>query len=79
MSCIPIVCPTCGLPLGDRGELFDVLRNEKIEKIVKSEGILADLVPLKDGLQIDCIDILNILKIDKDCCRMYTISAIKSD
>lgn len=61
---IPIVCFTCGCPLGDKEDLFNYLKYEKIKK------------QKEDTNDLDCSDILDILDISNDCCRMHFISSM---
>lgn len=61
---IPIICFTCGCPIGDKEDLFNYLKKEKIKE--KKE--------INDNL--DCSDILNLLDITNDCCKMHFISSM---
>lgn len=63
---VPILCFTCGLPLGDKEDLFNELKAEKIKKI---ENYTKDI-------ELDCSDILKLLDITNDCCKMHMISAL---
>lgn len=60
---VPILCFTCGCSIGDKEDLFIHLKNEKKEKEPDNE-------------ELDCSDILDILDIKNDCCRMHIITAI---
>ncbi len=59
----PILCFTCGCPIGDKDDVFKELKKRKIAET-------------KD-VNIDCSDILEKLDIKNDCCKMHVISANK--
>lgn len=61
---IPIICFTCGCPIGDKEDLFNYLKNEKIKETKE------------DKENIDYLDILNLLDITNDCCKMHFISSM---
>lgn len=63
---IPIVCFTCGCPIGDKEDLFNYLKEQKIKENPESDK--------SDDL--DCSDILTKLDIKNDCCRMHFISSM---
>lgn len=73
---IPILCITCGSPIGDKEELFIRLKYEKIKKMLADKNIDIDSAPYAKDLQIGCDDILDQLHINKDCCRAHMISAM---
>lgn len=56
---IPVVCFTCGCPLGDKEDIFNHLKEEN-----------------KRGENEDYSDILELLDITNDCCKMHFISSI---
>lgn len=58
---IPIVCFTCGCPIGDKEDLYNQMKKEAIEKN-----------PEKN----DFSDILNSIDIRNDCCKMHFISSM---
>jgi DNA-directed RNA polymerase subunit N (RpoN/RPB10) len=60
---IPILCFTCGCPLGDKEDLYNYLKKERINKT-------------KEGDDLDCLDILHLLDIVNDCCKMHFISSM---
>lgn len=66
---IPIVCFTCGCPIGDKEDLFNYLKAEKIRELKEHVQIL-------DISTLDCSDILQTLGINNDCCRMHFISSM---
>lgn len=61
---IPIVCFTCGCPIGDKEDLFNALKAKKIKEKKNPDD------------DIDCSDILDLLDIKNDCCRMHFISSM---
>lgn len=60
---IPILCITCGLPLADKEDLYNHLKEEKIKK-TKTEDI-------------DFQDILEQLDIVNECCKMHFITSMQ--
>ena len=73
---VPILCFTCGCPIGDKEDLFRHLRAEKVREILKDRKTVATQAMIDAGLQIDCSDILDRLGIVYDCCRAHLISAM---
>ncbi len=61
---IPIICFTCGCPIGDKEDIFNYM---KIERIKQNKNI---------NDNIDCSDILELLDINNDCCKMHFISSM---
>ena len=66
---IPIVCFTCGCPIGDKEDLFNYLKVEKIQS-------QKDKLQILNNNELDCSDILDKLDIVNDCCRMHFISSM---
>jgi len=62
---IPIICFTCGCSLGDKEDLFNYFKSEKIKKMSDPDD------------DFDCNDILELLDITNDCCKMHFITSIK--
>lgn len=58
---IPIVCFTCGLPLADKEDLFYQLRKKQLETTKST----------------DFQEILHMLDINNDCCKMHFITAMQ--
>jgi DNA-directed RNA polymerase subunit N (RpoN/RPB10) len=73
---VPIVCFTCGLPLGDVEDLFLTLRAEKVRKELEARGTVATQAAFDAGLQVECADILDELGIVYDCCRTHLVTAM---
>jgi DNA-directed RNA polymerase subunit N (RpoN/RPB10) len=65
---VPIICFTCGCPIGDKEDLFNKLKEEKAKKLN-----IRDI----DNKELDCSDILNKLDINNDCCRMHLITSMQ--
>ena len=74
---IPIVCFTCGLPVGDKADLFRRLKAERVNRILAEHGTVPSQVPFDSKLQIDCEDILDRLKIRRPCCRTRLVTAME--
>lgn len=74
MMC-PVVCFSCGLPI-EVEDLFKHLRADRVKTILSERNTTATQATSDAGLQIDCSDILDKLKINYDCCRKTIISAM---
>ncbi len=73
---VPILCFTCGLPIGDRADLFCAMRAKRVRETLKTRGTVAPQAEIDVGLQLDCSDILDSLGIMNDCCRAHIVSAM---
>lgn len=62
---IPIVCFTCGCSIGDKEDLYNHLKKEKIKEKKQPDD------------DVDCSKILEMLDISNDCCKMHFISNMK--
>ena len=77
---IPVVCHTCGRPIGDKYELFRHMREKLVKKILQERGTDSTQAAVDVGLQIDCSEILTKLRIDEPCCRTrMTTGMVYSD
>jgi DNA-directed RNA polymerase subunit N (RpoN/RPB10) len=56
---IPVLCFTCGCPIGDKEDIFNYLKKETKRKDNE-----------------DFSDILELLDIKNDCCKMHFISSM---
>lgn len=74
---VPVTCLTCGCPIGDKDDLFQHLRAERVREVLKKRGTAAAAAAVDRGLQIDCSDILDLLGIPHDCCRAHLVTAMK--
>jgi DNA-directed RNA polymerase subunit N (RpoN/RPB10) len=72
----PIVCFTCGSPVGDKSVLFRHLRAARVRDTLAKRDTAAALAMADGGLRIDCSDILELLGIKHDCCRAHLITAM---
>jgi DNA-directed RNA polymerase subunit N (RpoN/RPB10) len=72
----PIVCFDCGLPVGDKEDLFRHMRAERVKATLTEHGTIATHALTDAGLQIDCQDILEALGVHMDCCRKTLVSAL---
>jgi DNA-directed RNA polymerase subunit N (RpoN/RPB10) len=61
---IPILCFTCGMPLGDKAGFFEKLKKE-------------DLLKKKDmnNPNMNINHIFKQLDIEKDCCKMHMVTS----
>ena len=73
---VPVICFTCGCPVGDVEDLFLHMRAEKIRAILAERGTTASQAAADAGLQVDCSDILDKLGIKYDCCRKVLVTAM---
>lgn len=48
----PIICLTCGCPIGDIEALFHIMRKQKIQKILKEQSTNPSHASVDAGLQI---------------------------
>ena len=74
---IPVVCFTCGLPIGDVGPLWKHMHAARVSAILGNRHTVSTQAGVDAGLQVDCRDILDKLRIRKDCCRTHLISAMQ--
>lgn len=65
---VPIVCFTCGLPIGDKDDLFRELMREQTE-VPRDQNKKAE--PKMSPAQV-----LDLLGIHYDCCRTRMITAM---
>jgi len=73
---VPVICFTCGNPIGDIEDLFHHLRAARVREILAERGTTATQAAADAGLQIDCSDILDRLGIKNDCCRKCLVTAM---
>jgi DNA-directed RNA polymerase subunit N (RpoN/RPB10) len=73
---VPILCLTCGCPIGDKEDLFRHARAARVKAVLASRKTTATQAAVDAGLQIDCSDILDRLGIREDCCRAHLTSAM---
>jgi len=73
---VPILCFTCGYPIGDLEVFYHAERAKKIRSIMKERGTVAAFVTADGNLQIDCKDILDRLHINSDCCRKLMMTSM---
>ena len=73
---VPILCLTCGCPIGDKEDLFRHMRAERVRAALKARGTTATQAAIDPDLQIDCSDILELLGVAHDCCRAHLVSAM---
>ncbi len=73
---VPVICCTCGLPIGDVEDIFRELRNNRVRSMLAERGTTPTQAAVDTGLQIDCSDILKEIGIDHDCCRKSLVTAM---
>lgn len=68
----PVVCITCGSPLGCKAPFYRAIRNSRVREALEKTGVRPSQASLQAAaLQIDMKDILERLGVDLDCCRMH--------
>ena len=72
----PVVCVTCGCPIGDREDLFRHMRTQRVREILASRGTTPAQASADAGLQIECGDILDALEVRNECCRAHLTTAM---
>jgi len=72
----PVLCFTCGYPVGQIEDIFGHLRAAKVKKILSERKTTATQAAVDAGLQIDCSDILDKLNIMHACCRKTLVTAM---
>lgn len=73
---VPVLCFTCGYPVGDVEDLFHHMRAARVRAVLAERGTVAAQAATDAGLQIDCGDILDRLGVEHDCCRMTLVTAM---
>jgi DNA-directed RNA polymerase subunit N (RpoN/RPB10) len=73
---VPILCFSCGCPIGDKEDLFRHMRAVRVREVLAARGTAPTQAPIDAGLQIECADILEQLGIVNDCCRAHLITAM---
>lgn len=73
---VPIVCFTCGCPVGDREDLFRHMRAELVRRVLGERGTAPTQAAIDAGLRVDCADILDLLGVVNDCCRLHLVTAM---
>jgi len=72
---VPVLCITCGYPIGDVEDVFKILRNTHVKAILSERGTAPTQAAVDSRLQLDMTEILEELCIESDCCRKSLISA----
>ncbi len=72
----PILCFTCGCPIGDVAPLFRRLRAARAAAALAARGTAPAQAATDYGLTIDCSDILESLGVLYDCCRAHLVTAM---
>jgi len=72
----PVLCFTCGCPVGDVEDLFRHMRTALVRETLAERGTTATQAAADAGLRIDVRDILERLGIVNDCCRKSLVTAM---
>lgn len=75
----PVICFTCGLPIGDVATIFRFERAKLAEAILAEKKVAPGWAPVVGELQIDCSEIFDRLGIRADCCRTHLATAMQFD
>jgi DNA-directed RNA polymerase subunit N (RpoN/RPB10) len=73
---IPVVCLTCGLPIGDKAQAFSAMREKKTNKALEKAGVQASFASIAN-VQINLEDIFKALQVRNDCCRAHLSMAME--
>ena len=72
----PVVCFTCGAPIGDRELLFLAMRAARVRAAVGERASAPTAWPVLRDAKIDLSDIFERLKVPSMCCRMNLATAV---
>jgi DNA-directed RNA polymerase subunit N (RpoN/RPB10) len=72
----PIVCQSCGMPVGDVEDLFRHMKDEVTRRELEARGTVVEQAAVDPGLKISFGPILDKLGIHHNCCRVSLISAM---
>jgi DNA-directed RNA polymerase subunit N (RpoN/RPB10) len=73
---VPVLCFTCGLPIGEVDDLFRGMREALVRAALAGRDTTATQAAVDAGLQIDCGPLLDALGITHDCCRKSIVTAM---
>lgn len=62
-------CPSCNKSIGEFYQLFQAMRVLKLEKKIKETTTIPSSFVFDDSFQDDCLDIFELLGIQRICCR----------
>jgi hypothetical protein len=69
MLIAPVICQSCGWPLGDVAKAFNEARNIKIQAILTTTNIRPEQAIISPDFQVDCTDIFEKIQIFNQCCK----------
>lgn len=72
----PVRCFTCGSSTGHVATVFAHERRRRAKAALTERGTVPNMAMVDAGLQLACGDVLDRLKIDRDCCRKTLITAM---
>lgn len=72
----PVVCH-CGKQLSAYYDAFKRMREERMEAVLsKHKGkVTPDMISTSDDLQPELKDVLDAMRLDRDCCRMVILTS----
>lgn len=62
-------CPSCNKSIGEFYILYHAMRKQKLKKTIESKNIVPSKLVFDETIQEDCLDIFDILGIERICCR----------
>lgn len=77
-----IRCVTCNNSLGEYVELYELLKNNVYEielKKIYKENYNPSQIEIDSLINVNLIDIFNLLKINRYCCRRVLITNVNFD
>ncbi len=72
-----VVCPSCGLPLGDVYEIYEKKKQERTKDEILKKGIMSTQAAADLTFKVETGDILDSLFIFMDCCRMHISTSME--
>lgn len=73
---IPVVCFTCGCPVGDLADVFLHMKAERVRKALAERGTVPLQAANDADLQVPCDDIFDALGVANSCCRKCLTTAM---
>jgi DNA-directed RNA polymerase subunit N (RpoN/RPB10) len=74
---VPVVCFTCGSPVGQVEDLFLAMRGRLVEAALGARQVSPTQAAVAAGLRVDCTPIFEALRVDNDCCRTRLATAME--
>lgn len=67
---LPMVCPSCGYPIGELEEIFDMMKQDYMKEMMEKHNSTAKNLCMVTGVDVEFGPILDKLCVDNLCCRM---------